>query len=354
MNVLLWGIDDKVNDILGGGLKQGCVIGYVESDPKQIVYNDKPVYSPQSIPVEYDWLFVIDSNSERVLELISEHNIPLEKVGFLNIPKKPLIDIADNFDKCACFLDDCFLINVPGYEENEEYNFIKKDLKKYNELTPRTTMVYDEKYNKFCYSDKYAQAGEVRNYFWQDLWAARLIYQNNPVKHYDIGSRIDGFIAHLLTFRKDIVLIDVRPMEEKIPGVNFIQADATNLNGIEDNSIESLSALCSLEHFGLGRYGDEIDPEGCFKAFEAIQRKIAPGGMVYISVPVGIEHVEFNAHRVFYAETIVKAFSQMELVRFDAADTNKLRYDLSIHEFDNRNESGCRAYGLFQFKKKTN
>ena len=54
-----------------------------------------------------------------------------------------------------------------------------------------------------------------------------------------------------------------------------------------DNSISSFSALCSIEHFGLGRYGDPIDPEACFKCFDNIQSKIARSGLLYLSVPVG-------------------------------------------------------------------
>ena len=74
----------------------------------------------------------------------------------------------------------------------------------------------------------------------------------------------------LLSFRKNVILIDIRPLGKEIDGLEFIKADATNLENIDDNSIESISALSSIEHFGLGRYGDEVDPEACFKCFEAI------------------------------------------------------------------------------------
>ena len=100
-----------------------------------------------------------------------------------------------------------------------------------------------------------------------------------PQKHFDIGSRIDGFIGNLATFHDDIVLIDVRPLDRYIPSVSFIQTDATNLEQIEDGSIESISALCSLERFGLGRYGDPINPEACFQAFESIKRVTKRMGM---------------------------------------------------------------------------
>src|SRR5262245_17992472 len=55
-------------------------------------------------------------------------------------------------------------------------------------------------------------AGEIGgHYFHQDLWAARKICQARPARHVDIGSRIDGFVAHVLTFMP-VEVIDIRPM----------------------------------------------------------------------------------------------------------------------------------------------
>ena len=54
-----------------------------------------------------------------------------------------------------------------------------------------------------CLHDRYEEGGATKNeYFWQDLLAARAIHQAGPVKHVDIGSRIDGFIAHVASFRE--------------------------------------------------------------------------------------------------------------------------------------------------------
>lgn len=200
--------------------------------------------------------------------------------------------------------------------------------------------------------DRYAQAGDLGSYFWQDLWAARLIAKNNPEKHYDIGSRIDGFIAHLASFREKIVLIDIRPLNKSIPGVSFQCADATNLDGISDESIESISALCSLEHFGLGRYGDAIDPDGWIKALQSIERVLSPNGHAYISVPIGYEHLEFNAHRVFYAETIINAVSSLKLMEFSTTCNEEIEYNTPIHKYDDERDKWGDRFGLFHFMKK--
>lgn len=117
---------------------------------------------------------------------------------------------------------------------------------------------------------------------------AKKIIHKQPNEHYDIGSRVDGFIAHLLSgLDAKITIIDIRPLSIQVPNLKFIQANATNLDGIEDNSIESLSSLHAVEHFGLGRYGDPIDPDACFKAMESLQRVVKQNGILYFSVPIG-------------------------------------------------------------------
>ncbi len=229
--------------------------------------------------------------------------------------------------------------------------WIEEDLKRYTALNKRENFVYDKRFAYFISSDKFAPNGSFHSYFWQDLWAAKHIFQRRPRVHCDIGSRVDGFIAHLVSFGQKVRLFDIRPMESVIDDVEFVQCDATNLENIPDESIESISALCSLEHFGLGRYGDPVDPEACFKCFHSIQKKVQSGGALYLSVPIGYEHIEFNAHRVFYAETIVNSFSNMQLLEFSVAYKETIEYNVDLHQYDGDKEFGGDRFGLFLFKK---
>ena len=212
---------------------------------------------------------------------------------------------------------------------------------------------FNKEYATPCYCDRFAQNGRLDQYFWQDLWAARQIASRKPKEHYDIGSSVGGFIAHLASFRDCIHLIDIRPMDAGIPGVSFVQADATNLNGIDDESIDSLSALCSLEHFGLGRYGDEVSPDSWYKAIRSIVRVVSHGGYAYIAVPIGWEHLEFDAHRVFYASTIVDSFKPMELVEYSciSGDDLCIEKDVPIHKYDECKDYDSLRFGLFCFRK---
>lgn len=182
-------------------------------------------------------------------------------------------------------------------------------------------------------TDCIQEAGSAGDYFFQDMWAAREIYRSN-VKHvYDIASRLDGYIAHLLAMEVHVTLLDVRPFPHKIEGVDFIQTDATNLDNIPDESIETLSSLCAIEHFGLGRYGDPIDYDGWRKALRAIKRKLKIGGTFYMSVPVGnVERVQFNAHRIFHPMTIL----------------NELTPELILHEFSYIDEPATKIVTVFK------
>jgi hypothetical protein len=150
-----------------------------------------------------------------------------------------------------------------------------------------------------CLHDWYEEGGSAKGeYFWQDLHVARKINQVNPRKHVDIGSRIDGFVSHVACFR-EIEIIDIRPLFSKIEGVVFKQADLMSPQTGLNEYCDSLSCLHALEHFGLGRYGDSIDPMGYYHGLKNMSQLLQCGGIFYLSVPIGVERVEFNAHRVF-------------------------------------------------------
>ncbi|MGA2991398.1 MAG: DUF268 domain-containing protein [Candidatus Korobacteraceae bacterium] len=186
------------------------------------------------------------------------------------------------------------------------------------------------------------------HYFHQDLWAARKIFQRRPRLHVDVGSRIDGFIAHVLVFT-NVQIIDIRPLKRQVKGLTTIQADATRLENIADNSIVSLSTLNAAEHFGLGRYSDPIDPNAHEKFMAALQRVLAPGGVLYFAVPIGQERLEFNALRVFHPTTVCKYFRQLELMSFSYIDDGSdLHEDVRVEEVSNDMVLGC---GLYEFVK---
>lgn len=160
-----------------------------------------------------------------------------------------------------------------------------------------------------CLHDRYEEGGATKSeYFWQDLLVARWIFNAKPKRHVDIGSRVDGFVAHVASFR-NIEVFDVRPISTHIPGVVFKQADLMRREGLPGAGMDycdSLSCLHALEHFGLGRYGDPIDPTGYERGIANMALLLTPGGTLYLSTPIGRERVEFNANRVFDPRNIIQ------------------------------------------------
>lgn len=199
-----------------------------------------------------------------------------------------------------------------------------------------------------CFGDRWESAGSAKgHYFHQDLWAARKIYENNPRNHIDIGSRIDGFVSHLLVFRQ-VTVVDVRPLTAHIKGLSFLQGDITNLQ-FDSESVESISSLHAIEHIGLGRYGDQVDHSGWHKALRELARVLRPGGRLYLGTPIGRERVCFNAHRVFDPKTICAAVPELALQDFAYVDDYGELHSgkLSLDHLNTLNY-GC---GLFEFVK---
>ena len=204
------------------------------------------------------------------------------------------------------------------------------------------------------FSDYDDQAGSASgHYFHQDLLVASFINKNNPIRHIDIGSRIDGFIAHVASFRK-IDVMDVRDLNSTgHSNISFIKADLMNKDSGQNNITDSISCLHAIEHFGLGRYRDPVDPKGHIKGFNNIIRMLKQDGTLFISFPIGKDNeVHFNAHRVFHPKDIfswAENKDSLNLERFDYVDdAGKLHQNIDIENTKLNVVFGC---GIYTFKK---
>jgi hypothetical protein len=170
-----------------------------------------------------------------------------------------------------------------------------------------------------CLHDRYEEGGTTKSeYFWQDLQVARWIHATAPRRHVDVGSRVDGFVAHVASFRQ-IEVLDVRPISSRVPGITFRQADLMDgqsiayLTASGGGYCDSISCLHAIEHLGLGRYADPIDPQGYARGLANLAALLQPNGRLYLATPMGRERVEFNANRVFAPRTILSCAEQQGL-----------------------------------------
>ncbi|MDD5056762.1 MAG: DUF268 domain-containing protein [Sideroxydans sp.] len=196
-----------------------------------------------------------------------------------------------------------------------------------------------------CLSDWTTHTPFDAHYFYQGAWLARRVCAAKITKHVDIGSSV--LTISVLSAHVETVFVDYRPLKVSLPGLTSIAGNILDLS-FADDSIESISCLHVIEHIGLGRYGDPLDPQGSVKAAHELQRVASRNGNLFLSLPIGRERVCFNAHRVHSPITVLKMFSMMKLVEFSYVDDAGQFHENKPVEDAVGLEYGC---GMFHFQK---
>ncbi len=184
------------------------------------------------------------------------------------------------------------------------------------------------------------------HYIYHTAWAARVLAQLKPSRHVDISSY--SYFATIASAFVPIDFYDYRPAAIHLPNLRCGEADLCNL-AFADESIESLSCMHTIEHIGLGRYGDPLDPEGDKRALAELQRVVAPGGSLLIVVPTGQPRIQFNAHRIYDPQMIIDNLGQLTLHQWALLpdDFNQGLVENPSREFALKQRYGC---GCFWFK----
>lgn len=198
-----------------------------------------------------------------------------------------------------------------------------------------------------CLMDNTGTTHIDRHYVYHTAWAARVLARTRPQEHVDISSYV--FFSTIVSAFVPIRFYDYRPAHLGLDSLESEFADLTCLP-FETKSLASVSCMHVIEHVGLGRYGDEIDPDGDLKAISELKRVLAPGGQLLFVVPVGEPRIEFNAHRIYGYEQVIHYFSDLELKEFalipDSADQGGLLLNASPSVVANL-RYGC---GCFLFR----
>ncbi len=161
--------------------------------------------------------------------------------------------------------------------------------------------------------DRTATTAIEPHYTYHPAWAARVLATTRPDKHIDISSTLH--FSTLVSAFIPVEFYDYRPADLHLSNLRSGHADLTALP-FESDSVASLSCMHTLEHIGLGRYGDPIDYDGDLKAIAELKRVLAPGGNLLVVTPVGQPRIEFNAHRIYAYDQVVQAFAPLRLVEF--------------------------------------
>jgi SAM-dependent methyltransferase len=205
------------------------------------------------------------------------------------------------------------------------------------------------------WSDKYPILGEKTpgtafepHYLYHVSWAARVLARSRPALHIDIASSL--FFSAIVSAFMPIEFYDYRPANVRLSGLQSKAGDLMRLP-FGDASVASLSCMHVIEHIGLGRYGDPIDPDGDLKAIVELKRVLAAGGQLLFVTPIGRPRICFNAHRIYSYRMIIDLFSDLWLEEFmlltdDAIERGPIE-NATEAECDRQNY-GC---GCFLFRR---
>lgn len=130
----------------------------------------------------------------------------------------------------------------------------------------------------------------------------------------DIGCATGCFPAmQLAAGIESVTVFEVRPIESNHPQVSVRVEDLTYADDVQPE-FDLITCLSTIEHVGLGRYGDPIDPWGDVKLAVNLRRLLLPGGLLFLSFPVGIGSVVYNAHRIYSRHRRQLLFGELPVV----------------------------------------
>lgn len=216
-----------------------------------------------------------------------------------------------------------------------------------SEITDRFQINWRDRYP--CLYDNTGITNFDSHYIYHPAWAARILAKTKPSCHIDISSTLH--FCSIVSAFLPIKFYDYRPANLYLSNLSSEPADLLSLP-FTSNSIESLSCMHTVEHIGLGRYGDPLDPDGDLKAIAEIKRVLAFGGNLLFVAPIGSKpKIMYNAHRIYSYKQIIEYFNNLELVEFSLIPDYPSSQGITINaseEMSNRCTYGC---GCFWFRK---
>lgn len=229
----------------------------------------------------------------------------------------------------------------------KDFFALKQTFKKFKSLSKNSnrnfTILWDDIF--FINNEATTNTDFDTHYIYHPAWAARILTKIKPEKHIDISSTLH--FCSLISAFIPVEFYDFRPAKLNLNNLTSKQADLTSLP-FENNSIKSLSCMHTIEHIGLGRYGDKLDPDGDIKAIKELKRILAINGDLLFVVPIGKPKIMFNAHRIYSYNQIMEYFSNFELKDFSLVTDTGNFFQNSDEKTADKQKYGC---GCFWFKK---
>lgn len=179
-----------------------------------------------------------------------------------------------------------------------------QNLRDYEAMAPEPVIPWH------CYDERSVTTPLDPWYFYQDVWTYTRVIEAQPEWLLDVGST--ALLVGILSQVLPVTSVDVRPLPVMLPGLTCVAGNVAELP-FETGTVPMASSMSVIEHVGLGRYGDPLDPAGSERACRELQRVLRPGGRLLLSFPTGPEYyTQFNAHRILPVPLVESWLDQCE------------------------------------------
>lgn len=152
-------------------------------------------------------------------------------------------------------------------------------------------------------------AGHLGEYGIVDNWlrnAMLLNHPNEPLLLLGSAEQGHGPWFECILFRQgfsDFVVTDYNPITYEFRGPAWLHPKQL---GSSKNHFRTIISISSIEHSGLGRYGEDLDPDGDLRAMEFCHDLLTPDGLFFLAVPLGLDKIHAPWHRIYGRERLPK------------------------------------------------
>ena len=188
-----------------------------------------------------------------------------------------------------------------------EYNYA-------NDCSDEIQQLFNDNF-KLEIFEEYLKKADNREEFYYgptDTWLYKAL-EKYPIEGKDIciiGSANPWYEAIAISFGVgSCTVIEYSKRESFHDKITYLQP-----HEISKGNFDACFSISSVEHDGLGRYGDPLDPDGDLKAMKNLKNFLKKDALVYFSVPIGLDKVVFNVHRVYGEKRIPKILTGWKTV----------------------------------------
>ena len=184
--------------------------------------------------------------------------------------------------------------------------------------------------DKIDYSLRLTSLFECGIYGAVDTWVY-LALQKYPIKDMNVcilGSTEQGFgpwyESIVLNMGGIPIITDYNEVKYDSVRYKFWSIDTLQENIKSGFKFDCILSISSVEHDGLGRYGDPINPDADLETMNLLRSYLKPYGLMFLTVPVGSDSIIFNHHRIYGTHRLPKLLDKWLVVDSFGYDDNLL------------------------------